>query len=146
LERSPQVQSQSAALRRAEADLLGSRVFPFNPVIEASQARRDDGQEQTQDREVGISQEVEIAGQRGKRIAAASRSLDAMRLRVSRARQELTASVGGLRPPSGSRLENWRRSREIVRSLAEFGLTIDAAGTLIDLNLARRGRPRPTAG
>jgi len=141
LERSPQVQSQSAALRRAEADLLGSRVFPFNPVIEASQARRDDGQEQTQDREVGISQEVEIAGQRGKRIAAASRSLDAMRLRVSRARQELTASVGEafVLALQARELEQLAKiEKEIVRSLAEFERRrLDAgAGTLIDLNLA----------
>ena len=110
-------------------------------MIEASQARRDDGQEQTQDREVGISQEVEIAGQRGKRIAAASRSLDAMRLRVSRARQELTASVGEafVLALQARELEQLAKiEKEIVRSLAEFERRrLDAgAGTLIDLNLA----------
>jgi cobalt-zinc-cadmium efflux system outer membrane protein len=147
LERSPQLQSQSAELRRAEAELLGSRVYPFNPVIEASQARRDDGQEQTHDREVGISQEVEIAGQRGKRIAAASGSLDVIRLRVSRARQELAANVGEafVLALQARELEELARfEQEIARSLAEFEQRrLDAgAGTLVDLNLARAAEGR----
>lgn len=147
LERSPQIQSQSAELRRAEAELLGARVYPFNPVIEASRARRDDGQEQTHDREVGISQEVEIAGQRGKRVAAASGSLDAIRLRVSRARQELAANVGEafvLALQAREFEELARFEQEIARSLAEFEQRrLDAgAGTLVDLNLARAAEGR----
>lgn len=147
LERSPQIQSQSAELRRAEAELLGARVYPFNPVIEASRARRDDGQEQTHDREVGISQEVEIAGQRGKRVAAASGSLDAIRLRVSRARQELAANVGEafVLALQARELEELARfEQEIARSLAEFEQRrLDAgAGTLVDLNLARAAEGR----
>lgn len=147
LERSPQVQSQSAELRRAEAELLGSRVYPFNPVIEASQARRDDGLEQTHDREVGISQEVEIAGQRGKRIAVASGSLEAIRLRVSRARQELAASVGEafvLALQARELGELARFEQQIVRSLAELEQRrLDAgAGTLVALNLARAAEGR----
>ena len=147
LERSPQVQSQSAELHRAEAELLGSRVYPFNPTVEASRARRDDGQEQTHDREVGLSQEVEIAGQRGKRIAAASSSLDAIRLRVSRARQELAANVGEafVLALQARELEELARfEQEIARSLAEFEQRrLDAgAGTLVDLNLARAAEGR----
>ena len=147
LERSPQIQSQSAELRRAEAELLRARVYPFNPVIEASRARRDDGQEQTHDREVGISQEVEIAGQRGKRVAAASGSLDAIRLRVSRARQELAANVGEafVLALQARELEELARfEQEIARSLAEFEQRrLDAgAGTLVDLNLARAAEGR----
>ena len=126
---------------------MGARVYPFNPVLESSSARRDDGQAQTRDREVGISQEFEIAGQRGKRVAAAAGSLDAMRLRVSRARQELAASVGEafVLALQARELEELARfEQEIARSLAEFEQRrLDAgAGTLVDLNLARAAEGR----
>ena len=147
LQRSPRVQSQSAELQRAEAELLGARVYPFNPVIEASRARRDDGVQPTHDRELAISQEVEIAGQRGKRTDAASATLGAIRLRVARAREELAAGVAEafVLALQARELEELARfEREIARSLADFEQRrLDAgAGTLIDLNVSRAAEGR----
>ena len=146
-EKSPRLRAQAAEQQFAEADLLGARVYPFNPVIEASQARRDDGLRETQDHEIGISQEIELVGQRGKRIAAASAALAAARARFERGSQVFAAAVGeafvqAIRARELAALAVFER--EIVSSLADFEQRrLDAgAGTLIDLNVARAAAGR----
>jgi hypothetical protein len=57
-ERSPRVLAGAAEVRFAESELLSARIYPFNPVLEGSRARRDDGISETRDREIGISQEL----------------------------------------------------------------------------------------
>jgi cobalt-zinc-cadmium efflux system outer membrane protein len=146
-EKSPELRARAAEVQLAEANLLGARSFPFNPVIGVSRARRDDGFQQTHDREIGISQELEIAGQRPKRLAAATASLEASRWRFERERQAFAARVGerfveSIRARELAALAAFER--EIVRSLADFEQRrLDAgAGTLIDLNLARAAEGR----
>ncbi len=137
----------AAEVQLAEADVLGARVYPFNPVIETSRTRRDEGSTLTRDREIGISQEFEIAGQRAKRVAAASGSLEAARLRFERELQGFAARVGGAFVEAIQARELAALAlfeREIARNLAEFEQKrLDAgAGTLVDLNLARAAEGR----
>jgi outer membrane protein TolC len=136
-------------LEAAEGDLLGARTYPFNPVFEIERARRDDGVSQTSDREIAVSQEIEIAGQRGKRVATADAALGAARAAFARSRQELVARVASafaavLRAREFAALAAFEH--EVSAELAGFARRrLDAgAGTLIDLNvgLAAEGRAR----
>jgi cobalt-zinc-cadmium efflux system outer membrane protein len=147
LEKSPRLRTLLAEVRFAEADLLGARAYPFNPVLEASRTGRDDGSRSTRDHEVAISQELEIAGQRGKRIGAASASLETARARFERGRQVFVAEVGAafvaaLRARELAALAAFEQ--DIARGLTAFEQRrLDAgAGTLVDLNLARAAEGR----
>lgn len=140
-DRSPRLRAQTAELQHAEANQLGARTYPFNPILEASRSRRDDGGIPTRDREIAISQEIEVAGQRRKRIAAAAASLAAAQERYHRDRQVFAAEVSGafvaaIRARDLASLAVFER--EIARGLADFGQRrLEAgAGTLVDLNLA----------
>ncbi len=146
-ERSPMVRESAARVALAEGVLLGARTYPFNPVLEAERASRDDGQERTSDREIALSQEIEIAGQRGKRVASASAAAEAARAAFDRSRQELAA-------PVASPIATVMRARELAThaaleregaaELAAFEQRrLDAgAGTLIDLNVTRAAEGR----
>lgn len=146
-ERSPMVRESAARVALAEGVLLGARTYPFNPVLEAERASRDDGQERTSDREIALSQEIEIAGQRGKRVASASAAADAARAAFDRSRQELATRVASafatvLRARELATLAAFER--EVAAELAAFEQRrLDAgAGTLIDLNVTRAAEGR----
>lgn len=147
LERSPELRARAAEVRAAEAELLGARVYPFNPVFDASRARRDDGIERTHDQEIGLSQEIEVGGQRGKRVAAAEKNLESARSLFARQREVLAAEVArafveAVRARELLDLAGFER--EIARGLGEFEQRrLDAgAGTLVDRNLARAAEGR----
>jgi len=146
-ERSPMVRESAARVALAEGVLLGARTYPFNPVLEAERASRDDGQERTSDREIALSQEIEIAGQRGKRVASASAAAEAARAAFDRSRQELATRVASafatvLRARELATLAAFER--EVAAELAAFEQRrLDAgAGTLIDLNVTRAAEGR----
>ena len=145
--RSPQVQESASRVALAEGVLVGARTYPFNPVLEAERASRDDGQERTSDREIALSQEIEIAGQRGKRVASASAAAEAARAAFDRSRQELATWVASafatvLRARELATLAAFER--EVAAELAAFEQRrLDAgAGTLIDLNVTRAAEGR----
>ena len=69
----------SPALRAAEADLdaargrlAQARLFPANPVLSAELARHTAPGEEQLDRGVALAQELEVGGQRGLRVGAAT--------------------------------------------------------------------------
>jgi cobalt-zinc-cadmium efflux system outer membrane protein len=147
LDRSPALRAREAEVRIAEAELAGARAYPFNPVLDGSRANRDDGTERTQDREVGLSQEVELAGQRGKRTRTAQKNLESAQARFGRERERLAAEVARAFVDAIRRRELLALAgfeREIARGLAEFEQRrLDAgAGTVVDLNLARAAEGR----
>jgi len=146
-ERSPLIQESAARVALAEGVLVGARTYPFNPVLEAERASRDDGHERTSDREIALSQEIEIAGQRGKRVASASAAAEAARSAFDRSRQELATRVESafatvLRARELATLAAFER--EVAAELAAFEQRrLDAgAGTLIDLNVTRAAEGR----
>ena len=146
-ERSPRIEESAARVALAEGVLVGARTYPFNPVLEAEGASRDDGNERTSDREIALSQEIEIAGQRGKRVETASAAAEAARAAFTRSRQELAARVTSsfaavLRARELAALAAFER--EVAAELATFEQRrLDAgAGTLIDLNVTRAAEGR----
>ncbi|MBP7588912.1 MAG: TolC family protein, partial [Thermoanaerobaculia bacterium] len=146
-ERSPQIQESAARVAFSEGVLVGARTYPFNPVLEAERASRDDGNERTSDREIALSQEIEIAGQRGKRVDSASASAEAARAAFDRSRQELAARVASafaavLRARELTALASFER--EVAAELAAFEQRRldNGAGTLIDLNVTRAAEGR----
>ncbi|TMA50786.1 MAG: TolC family protein [Deltaproteobacteria bacterium] len=69
----------SPALRAAEADLdaargrlAQARLFPANPVLSGELARHTAPGEEQLDRGVALAQEIEVGGQRGLRVGAAT--------------------------------------------------------------------------
>src|SRR5881397_3690674 len=69
----------SPALRAAEADLdaargrlTQARLFPANPVLSGELARHTGPGEEQLDRGVALAQEIEVGGQRGLRVGAAT--------------------------------------------------------------------------
>ncbi len=145
--RSPQVQESASRVALAEGVLVGARTYPFNPVLAAERASRDDGNERTSDGEIALSQEIEIAGQRGKRIATASAATAAARATFDRSRQELATRVASafaavLRARELAALAAFER--QVSAELAAFEQRrLDAgAGTLIDLNVTRAAEGR----
>ena len=69
---SPELTRAAAAVAEARGRLVAARTYPYNPQIEVEGADRSgaDGGSTT-DRGLALSQQIEIAGQRGKRIAEA---------------------------------------------------------------------------
>jgi cobalt-zinc-cadmium efflux system outer membrane protein len=81
----------------ARGSLVGARYWnPFNPAIEggAAQKRFEGGGSDVQG-SAGISLEIEVAGQRGKRIEAAQRNLDRVEAEIANAERLVLARVKG---------------------------------------------------
>jgi cobalt-zinc-cadmium efflux system outer membrane protein len=148
---SPVLRRAEARLQAARADLVEARTYPFNPEIGVEAAERAGPVETSTDRGVALGQEIEIGGQRGKRVRAADVALAAAESSFSRAEQELTNQVE-LAFASGlaeeQRVEIARAELALVEKLLTFeDRRLEAgAGTQLDLNLARAaaGRVRQT--
>lgn len=146
-ERSPELRIRQADLAAAEADLVSAKTYPFNPELEASRTRRSGVDTESTDREIGLSQELEIAGQRGKRVATARAALDASQNTFERERQLLAALVetqfaDALAARGLNELA--RYGLEIARELSAFEQRRfdGGASTVIDLNVARAAEAR----
>ncbi len=139
---SPVVQARRAEVRRAEARLLGARTYPFNPELELATGDRQGPIESSTDRGLGISQEIQIGGQRRKGIATASAALEAARSSFERELRLLGASVEQAFAEAvraRELLEIAEADAELARQLLRFSVRrLEAgSGTQVELNLAR---------
>jgi cobalt-zinc-cadmium efflux system outer membrane protein len=144
---SPELRAGAAAVEEARGRLISARTYPYNPAIEVEGADRSGPIESTTDRGVALSQELEIAGQRGKRTDAARAGLAAAEARYARRRREVFAAVArafGETVRARELLEVSRVDVELTRSLLSFEeRRLEAgAGTQIEVNLARAAAGR----
>ncbi|ACL64429.1 putative sensor with HAMP domain [Anaeromyxobacter dehalogenans 2CP-1] len=94
LERNPELAALAAEARAAEARLEGARApLPSNPELSAALGPRRSGGERTTDVELGLSQRLEIFGERSARIDVAAGERDAASARLAARRVELAASA-----------------------------------------------------
>lgn len=141
LARSPVLHAQRAEVEQAEGHLLTARVYPHNPEVTLEGARRTNGDSST-DRSIALGQEIEIGGQRGRRVAEASADLDASRARlvweerllVARVR---TAFTEALRMRALLAVE--QANTELARSLSDVARKRFEAGAVaqMEVNLAQ---------
>lgn len=141
LKGSPQLQVWNAELQEAEARLAGARTLPYNPVVDVEAGKRTSSEGAGADFSVGVTQELEIAGQWGKRIQAATAELSAAQATFTHSRRALAAEVylaffEALR--SREILEISRQDVELARTLQDAARRRAEAGssTQLDLNLA----------
>jgi len=76
-----------AELDEVESELLGAKIYPYNPELALELADRSGSGTSSTDGGLSLSQELEVAGQRRKRIAVASEEFaaaEATYLRASR--------------------------------------------------------------
>lgn len=93
-ENNPDIRSLTGEVDAARARLRGaSLLFQNNPSVSAAAGPRSSDAGKSRDSSVQILQPVEIAGQRGARIAASRAALDAAQARLQAIRSEVTASV-----------------------------------------------------
>jgi|GEM_PF-4481164 len=144
---SPVLLARRQAVEEVRAGLVGARTYPHNPEITLELADRTSPGGSTADRGISISQEIEIAGQRGKRIAVASADLDAAEAAFSRQRcwlafQVETAFAEAIR--ARDLLVVTEADAALAREMLEFSTrrTERGAGTQIEINLARAGSGR----
>ena len=147
IERSPAVAAAAAAVEEAQGRLITARTYPYNPEIEVEAASRSGGEADSTDGALGVSQEIEIAGQRGRRVAAARAALAAAEARLERQRLAVLAEVT-------QRFAEALRATELHElAAAEVALTGElveleerrleaGAGTQIAVNVARAAAGR----
>ena len=88
------VRSEGWAMRAAEGRLqAASPWLPSNPVLAVSVARREEGQRADKNWSAELSQELEVAGQRGMRRAVARAELEAAKQRRSLVMREVAAAA-----------------------------------------------------
>lgn len=92
-ERSPSLLARRASVAEARGRVTMARTYPFNPEVEGALARRKNTDARVTDYEIELSQEVELAGQRGKRAAAAEAELSAVEAAFLRDGRRLAAQV-----------------------------------------------------
>lgn len=143
----PRVARLAADVARAEAGLVAASTYPYNPTLEVEAADRRGPRESTVDRGGGVSQELELAGQRSKRRAAAGAGLSAARASFGQARRALLveAALAFVRAVHDrERLETERTEAQLARSFADLverRLEVGTA-TALDLALAQAGLAR----
>jgi cobalt-zinc-cadmium efflux system outer membrane protein len=94
LERSPSLAPVEAEAARARAQREGaSLLFASNPELEAAVGPRQHGGIQSLELELGVSQRLELFGQRAARIEAAEALMTASEARLRARRVELAAEV-----------------------------------------------------
>lgn len=140
-ERSPVLAAARADVAAARARLTSARVYPYNPELGIGQGRREGAEGESTDRELALSLELEVAGQRGKRIAAARSGLAAAEAGWVRARRLLAAEVELSFAEGVAARELLALEAADVRLTEEFARYTRrrfraGAATQIDLNLA----------
>lgn len=95
LERNPDLLAARQQLEIARGRLVKARYWnPFNPEVEGgAAARRFDGGGGDVQKGAGLSIEIEVAGQRGKRIQEARRNLARVEAEIADVERQLTAAV-----------------------------------------------------
>ena len=148
---SPALAGARAALEEVEARQVVAGTYPHNPVLSIEWADRSGPLSSSRDRGLELAQELELAGQRGKRLAVAGEDLAAAAAdwRVDQQRLAFrveTAFVHAL------------HAREVLRvAQADAQLAVEVldyserrlergAATQIELNLARASAGRARRG
>lgn len=90
---SPVLRARQAEVQRAQARLVTARTYLFNPELDIAAGRRTGPVGRSTDSGVALTQEIEIAGQRGKRKATAESGLAAAEARFLREKRLLAAQV-----------------------------------------------------
>lgn len=143
LQQNPELRVAQAEVDAARGRLLGASVLlQGNPKLEFAGGPRFGQEKDTVDLEVGLSQPVEIAGQRSARIEAASASVEAAKAHLAAKRLDTVAAVR--RAFGAAQLAEQRRAvaREGLalaqRALETAEARLEAGnGTRIELNAAR---------
>ncbi len=138
----PELRLGRARVAEARGRLRGAETLPYNPQLSVGAARREGGGAVSLDLEASLSQQLQIAGQRGRRIAAARRALEAAEARLVRRRRLVLARVHQTYASAlaASRLvQIARRDRDLAARLHEVARRRFEAGsaTRLDLNTAR---------
>jgi cobalt-zinc-cadmium efflux system outer membrane protein len=146
-ERSPVLRAQGAEVEAARGRLQTARTYPYNPEISLQAARRTSPGGDSTDRAVEASQEIEIGGQRGRRVAVAEASLAAADARLARARRVLAGDVAVafadvLRARDALRIDE--ADAAVTRTLLAFEeRRLEAGvGTQVTVNLAQASAGR----
>lgn len=147
----PALARRAADVQAAEAALVAAETYPHNPVLEVEAADRSGAGGSTTDRAVGLSQQLELAGQRGKHRAAAEADLVAARAAFEQAR---VAVLGGAARAfarafhARELLAVEEAEAELARSFASLVERRLEAGsaTAVDLALAQAGLARAERG
>ncbi len=146
-ERSSEILARRAELAELQARLVTAQTYPFNPEVATAGARRQGAGVRSTDRSLEVSQEIEIGGQRGRRVAVAQVSLTAAESRFRRDQRVLAGRVTQV-------FVEAVRARELLRiaetdaALAGGLLNIEerrleaGKATQIELNLARAAAGR----
>lgn len=144
---SPVLQARQAELAEVESGLLTARTYPYNPELALEVADRSSPEGSTTDRGLSLSQELEVSGQRRKRIAVASEEVAAAEADLLREKRLLAFRVE-------SAFVEAVRSRELL-SVAETDAALalevlafserrlkHGAATQIEVNLAQASAGR----
>ena len=139
---SPALGARRAELAEVASGLLTAGTYPFNPELEIEAADRSGPDGSATDRGIAIAQELELAGQRRKRVAAASAEAAAAEAAFLREQRLLAARVEAA-------FADAVRNRELLRVAAtDAALARDfldysrrrldaGAASQIEVNLAR---------
>ena len=144
---SPVLQARQAVLAEVESGLLGAKTYPYNPELALEVADRSSPGGSTTDHGLSLSQELEVSGQRRKRIAVASEEVAAAEADLLREKRLLAFRVE-------SAFAEAVRSRELL-SVAETDAALarevlafserrleHGAATQIEVNLAQASAGR----
>lgn len=143
LSENPEIQSLEAAVEAAQG-VLGAdrRILRNNPVVDGAVGPRNGADDDTLDWSVGVTQELEIAGQRGDRIALREAELLAARARLEARAVALAAEVRQAFGAALAARERQQLAGEATRlaqeALAAANERLEAgAGTRLEVNTAR---------
>lgn len=143
LERNADVLGAEAELAAARARRSGAGLLlPTNPSVTVTTGPRSSPSGRTTDHSVQVSQQIEIAGQRGLRIAATQAGVDAAQARVQAVRVDTAARVResfARALAAGHHLQLATETVELARQGVEAAEERFAAGAaaLIEVNTAR---------
>ncbi|NHZ73336.1 MAG: TolC family protein [Nitrospirae bacterium] len=146
-EKSPVLRARKAEFRQAEANMMRARIYPFNPELEVGGGDRQGVDGSSTDREILLSQELQIGGQRRKEISVEQAALVAAEYTLRRERRLLAFEVEISFAETLARrelVEIAQADAELTRGLLDFSQRrLEAgAGTQIELNLARAAAGR----
>ena len=145
--RSPALAAAAADVGEARGRLLAARTLPYNPDLEFGLADRAGPGGGSTDRGAALTQQLEIGGQRSKRMRVAELELASVEARFQRIRHLLAASVAiafaeavaaeDLAELAATEAELAREMLDITRRRFEAG-----AANQVDLNLAMASTAR----
>ena len=146
-ERSPVIRAQRAEVEAARGRLQTARTYPYNPELSLEGARRTSPGGDSSDRAIEASQEIEIGGQRGRRVAVAEASLEGAEARLARARRVLASDVA-IAFADALRARDALRIDEADAAVADTLLRLEerrleaGVGTQVTVNLAQASAGR----